>query len=83
MGVLAVRLQDLNKELLWDGPNMRFTNIRDNETLKTCLDDGFKITDGNPTFSKKFDKPINAQEFAAELIKHNYRDGWSLPEMPA
>ena len=27
MGVLAVRLQTLNKELLWDGENMQFTNI--------------------------------------------------------
>ncbi len=29
MGVLAVRLQALNKELEWDGPNMKFTNITD------------------------------------------------------
>jgi len=75
MGVLAVRLQDLNKELLWNGPNMKFTNIHDNETLKSCLDNGFVIKDGNHTFNKKFDKPINAHEFAADLIKHTYRDG--------
>ena len=74
-GGLAVRLQDLNKELLWDGPNMKFTNIHDNETLKSCLDDGFVIKDGNHTFNKKFDKQINAHEFAADLIKHTYRDG--------
>ena len=83
MGVLAVRLQDLNKELLWDGPNMNFTNIHDNETFKFCLDDGFVINDGNPTFNKKFSEPISAKGFAAELIKHNYRTGWSLPDMPA
>ena len=29
MGVLAVRLQVLNKVLYWDGPNMNFTNISD------------------------------------------------------
>ncbi len=83
MGVLAVRLQDLNKELLWDGPNMNFTNIHDNETFKFCLDDGFVINDGNPTFNKKFSEPISAKGFAADLIKHNYREGWSLPDMPA
>jgi hypothetical protein len=26
--------------------------------------------------------PINAKAFAAELIKHKYRSGWDLPEMP-
>jgi hypothetical protein len=25
---------------------------------------------------------LNAKEFAAELIKHNYRTGWNLPAMP-
>jgi hypothetical protein len=28
MGVLGVRLQALNKELEWDGENMKFTNIQ-------------------------------------------------------
>ena len=31
MGVLAVRLQGLNRELLWDGDNMRFKNIGSGE----------------------------------------------------
>ncbi len=82
MGVLAVRLQGLEKELLWDGPNMNFTNIRDNEELKFCLDTGLKIVDGHPSFNRKYTEPVNARKFAAELIKHNYRDGWSLPAMP-
>jgi hypothetical protein len=82
MGVLAVRLQELNKELEWDGPNMRFTNIGDNETIRIVVEDGFTIKDGHPTFDKKMTDPINAKAFAAELIKHNYRDGWSLPPMP-
>lgn len=34
MGVLAVRLQSLNKVLLWDGPNMNFTNISDEDKLR-------------------------------------------------
>ena len=82
MGVLAVRLQTLNKELLWDGANMRFTNISDNETIRILKKDDFKIVDGDPKFNKIYTDPINAKQFAAELIKHNYRDGWKLPDMP-
>lgn len=82
MGVLAVRLQSLNKELEWDGINMRFTNIGENETISTVIKDGFKIHDGHPTFDKTWTEPMNAIAFSQELIKHNYRDGWSLPAMP-
>jgi len=82
MGVLAVRLQNLNKELLWDGENMKFTNIGPDETLKIILSDNFEIVDGDPKFKTVWTDPINAQEFAQELIKHTYRDGWKLPDMP-
>lgn len=82
MGVLAVRLQGLNKELHWDGPNMKFTNIGDSETIKTVIKDGFTIKDGHPSFNKTWTDPVNAQQFAQELIKHNYRDGWKLVDMP-
>lgn len=82
MGVLAIRLQALNKELLWDGPNMRFTNIGDNEKLSIVIRDGFKIHDGHPSFNKDMTDPINANEFAKGLIKHNYREGWKLADMP-
>lgn len=82
MGVLAVRLQTLNKELMWDGPNMRFTNIGDNENLKIVIKDGFTIKDGHPSFSKDMTDPINAKKFAEELIQHNYRSGWKLVDMP-
>jgi hypothetical protein len=83
MGVLAVRLQGLNKTLQWDGDSMQFTNIGDAETIKICIEDHFNITDGHPTFDRKYTDPINAKQFAAEMIKHNYRENWSLPEMPA
>ncbi|NOY95784.1 MAG: Gfo/Idh/MocA family oxidoreductase [Chlorobi bacterium] len=83
MGVLAVRLQALNKELEWDGENMRFTNINDGEMIKTVIKDGFKIHDGHPTFKKDWTEPIPATEFAKELIRHTYRAPWSLPYMPA
>ncbi|WP_270087820.1 hypothetical protein [Sphingobacterium sp. SYP-B4668] len=36
MGVLAVRLQGPNRSLLWDGDNMRFTNISPNDD-KRCF----------------------------------------------
>lgn len=83
MGVLAVRLQGLNKELEWDGEKMEFTNITDSETVRICIEDAFTITDGHPTFRKKWTDPMSAKEFASEMIRHKYRDGWSLPDMPA
>ncbi len=82
MGVLAVRLQTLHKELEWDGQNMRFTNIDPNEEIRILIKDDFKIVDGDPKFNKIWTEPVNAQEFAAGLIKHNYREGWKLVDMP-
>lgn len=83
MGVLAVRLQGLNKELHWDGENMQFTNINPDETLRIIIEDGFTIEDGHPSFRRDMTDPMNALEFANSLIKTNYRDGWDLPDMPA
>jgi hypothetical protein len=82
MGVLAVRLQSLNQELQWDGENMAFTNISPDATIRTVIKDGFQIKDGHPTFNKTYTDPVNAQAYAQELIKHTYRDGWKLPDMP-
>ncbi len=82
MGVLAVRLQGLNKELEWSGEKMEFTNISADDKVRLTISDNFTIVDGDP----KFDRPnltLNAKEFASEMIRHKYRDGWSLPEMPA
>ena len=82
MGVLAVRLQELYKELEWDGLNMQFTNITDSEKIALTIKDGFHIKDGHPSFDKPAEDPISAKAFAEELIKHTYREGWSLPAMP-
>jgi hypothetical protein len=82
MGVLAVRLQGLHRELEWDGRNMTFTNIEPSEELKFVISDDFHVVDGDPKFDKKYTDVINAQAFAQELIKHTYREGWSLPAMP-
>ncbi len=83
MGVLAVRLQGLNRTLNWDGDKMNFTNISDTDSIKICLENHFNITDGHPTFDSKYTDPINAKQFANEMIRHTYREGWILPEMPA
>ncbi len=83
MGVLAIRLQSLNKVLDWDGEKMEFTNLTDDEKIRTVVKDGFEIKDGHPTFAKTWTYPVSAKEFAAELIKHTYREPWKLPDMPA
>lgn len=82
MGVLAVRLQALNQELEWDGENMKFTNIPAGAKIKTCIEDGFTIEEGHPTFNKTWTDPVDANEYACSLIKKKYRNGWTLPEMP-
>ena len=79
MGVLAVRLQGLSRELLWDGPNMQFTNIGDNDTISWINSLGV----GAGNMQRKMGEPMNAKATAQELIKHTYREGWSLPAMPA
>lgn len=81
LGVLAIRLQGLNKKLMWDAPNMRFTNISSSDVLKIVTSDDFKVIDGHPYFDTKYAE-FNALEAANEYIKHTYREGWSLPEMP-
>lgn len=81
LGVLAIRLQGLNKTLKWDAENMRFTNISASEELKIVTSDDFKVIEGHPRFDTKY-ATFNALEAASGYIKHTYRDGWSLPAMP-
>jgi hypothetical protein len=83
MGVLAVRLQSLNKILDWDGENMKFTNLSSDDKIRIVIKDDFRIEDGDPKFNKTWTDPVPAEEFAAELIKHTYRAPWKLPDMPA
>jgi predicted dehydrogenase len=83
MGVLAVRLQNLNKVLEWDGPNMRFTNIGDDESVRMLIGDRLAPReDGRLISQKSWTENFNAKEFAENLIKQQYRNGWSLPAMP-
>jgi hypothetical protein len=81
LGVLAIRLQGLNKSLEWNGPEMRFNNISPTDELKIVTIDEFKVIDGHPNFNTQYAK-FNALESATEYIRHTYRSGWSLPAMP-
>jgi len=81
MGVVAVRLQDLNRELIWNGEKMEFENISDTDEIRVVTSDKFEVIDGHPHFDTKHDT-LNALNAAKEYIKHTYRDGWALPEMP-
>ncbi len=83
LGTVAVRLQSLFKELEWDGEQMEFTNLSDNEEIKTVIRDNFAIIDGHPTFKKDWTDPVNAKAFGREMIRHTYREPWKLPDMPA
>ncbi len=77
MGNLAIRLQELNKKLKWDGDNMRITNISETETGSVVTTDKFEVIDGDPRFDTK-KVEILAGEASEEWIKHTYREGWAL-----
>ncbi|HWR99527.1 MAG TPA: Gfo/Idh/MocA family oxidoreductase [Prolixibacteraceae bacterium] len=69
MGNLAVRMQGLQKKLKWDGVNMTFTNLSDNDKIT--------VTNGIPGAEPKKIE-LNAKQFAAELVRTTYREGWDL-----
>ncbi len=79
MGTLATRLQSLNRELNWDGENMEFTNISNNDQIKVVTTDKFEVIDGHPHFDTQYETK-NAKSAAEEYIKHTYRDGWEFPK---
>ncbi len=77
MGVVAVRLQDLKRELEWDGKNMQFSNIGDTDEIRVVSSDKFSVVDGHPIFDTQH-QTLNAKQAAQEYIKHTYRTGWTL-----
>ncbi|MCX6303005.1 MAG: Gfo/Idh/MocA family oxidoreductase [Bacteroidia bacterium] len=81
LGVLAIRLKSLNKSLEWDAVNMRFTNISATDKLNIVTSNEFKVIGGHPNFNTQYAK-FNAVESTNEYIKHTYREGWNLPNMP-
>jgi len=80
LGVLAIRLQGLNKVLQWDGESMKFTNIGADERLRIVQKNKFEVIEGHPHFDTEYAR-FNALEAASEYIKHTYREGWSLPTL--
>jgi predicted dehydrogenase len=77
MGNLAVRLQDLKRKLLWDGENMKITNISDDDEIRVVTTDKFTVINGHPHFDTQY-TTIKAKPAAEEYIKHAYREGWEL-----
>jgi hypothetical protein len=82
LGVLAIRLQSLNKTLEWDAEKMQVSNISPADELRIVTSDDFQVIDGHPHFNTQYAR-FNAQKAAGEYIKHTYRMGWDLPAMPA
>jgi predicted dehydrogenase len=77
MGNLAVRLQDLKRKLMWDGENMRITNISEEDEIRVVTSDKFNVIEGHPHFDTQY-ATIKAKPAAEEYIKHTYREGWNL-----
>jgi hypothetical protein len=77
MGNLAVRLQDLKRELEWDGEAMKITNLGNNDEVSIVKSDKFTVKQGHPHFDTQHET-IPAKPFAEEMIRHTYRGGWSL-----
>jgi len=44
-------------------------------------ENSFKVIEGHPHFDEKTEK-FNALAAANEYIRHTYREGWTLPDMP-
>jgi predicted dehydrogenase len=107
MGVLAVRLQKLNRILEWDGVKMNFNGISDSEKVSTwseMFDIGKMMAAANasakaasgagagkaPAAPPRFpgmpgyEDPSarNVNEFISSLVKHEYLNGFKLPDMP-
>ena len=84
MGVLAVRLSGLHglhRELLWDGENMKFTNISPTDTIKIVTVDVFKLLMVILVLIVVL-RTLMLLDVANEWIKHTYNNGFSLPSMP-
>lgn len=81
LGVLAIRMQGLNRQLLWDAHKMEFSNINANDELSFISKNEYIVKEGHPYSNVEYEK-FNAIEASREYVKHTYREGWSLPEMP-
>jgi len=66
---------------LWDQEEMCFINIGD-ELIQFYEQDNYSSPPRNTEPDKKVSHTVSARQFAEELIRHSYRKGWALPEMP-
>ena len=80
MGNLAVRLQSLQKTLLWDSENMRVTNIGADEKIRTAKLSPFSsdIVTRNVERKSKEWVEWNGLEMCKEWVKHEYHNGWEF-----
>ncbi len=80
MGNLAVRMQSLQKTLLWDSDNLEVTNISSREKLVTTKLYPFSedIVTRRVERQSKERVEWNAKEMCEEWIKHEYKNGWSF-----
>ncbi len=79
MGNLAIRLQQLNRKLIWNGKKMKIKNISLEDKLKFRKQPEIMT---NKDIDKRFAEPeweeLSAEEIANEWINHTYREGWTL-----
>jgi predicted dehydrogenase len=77
MGTVAARLANLRRVLKWDGENMKFTNIGEDEKVHFLKTLKINNENGQPRFKKEY-MEVNASKFAKGLIKRKPRKGWEL-----
>ena len=77
MGTIAPRLQDLRRVLQWDGPNMKFTNLKPDDFVKVPKSVKMDTTKVTPRYVTEWVK-INAKEYAEHMVKRKPRPGWEL-----
>ncbi len=69
MGNLAIRLQQLNRKLIWSGQKMEVSNIGEADKLRIRNSAAGSGTDW---------KEVSALDSAKEWIMHTYREGWTF-----
>jgi len=80
MGNLAVRLQSLQKTLMWDSEQMRVTNIGNDEKIRTAQLAPF----ASDIVTRRVEREAvtrveqNAMEMSEKWIRHEYQNGWTF-----